>query len=303
MSKAILNNVGNNYAAAILSIESNGTKNAVDSMVTREGLADMYHGVTDFLSTKLKKLTNLFKSETRKMAEELADGFEDNGRVRELLAMSSDIVKVMKTVRSLEDYQFLDVPVITGLKSNLHVTSTMLAKAIDGIPASIKKHLIELETITSSILVNPDFRLTRQYAFKTAEATERYTVLHNVISSTIDPTKYVDRMPLKDVLPSIASVERIQQSLLLAVRQVSATSLKDVYKKSDDIDRLVSSIYASSKEHDYVISKPLLDGFVLYTEAVSKLITAYATVIYIIGGSIDTLQHAINIIKKHHKDK
>ncbi|RIB35300.1 MAG: hypothetical protein BXU00_02100 [Candidatus Nanoclepta minutus] len=279
-------NLVKNLQSRVSLLEKRSSK-LVDSKSFYETIGDLKKRL-DYLEEKIEKLNNLIDKDTinsikninslKTKLEILENEYKNLIKDSDLLEVKTELVKIEKRLRSLEEYEKFDelVSEINNIKSSINVFSneieTLKVKSIDR--ESLKEYASKIEYLENSLkereskikqilseILNINDKLDKI-------ETERIAVLEESINKSI----YDLKTEIENIRKNIGNIDLLRNIDEDDIRRIrNLKSYEDLYSKIINLENRLNSVITSLYSIEEEIKNTLSEGYGKYSNRIKAL--------------------------------
>jgi len=261
------------------------------SVLSNEGIGDVFKSISDFFSSKIESFVNIFRSN----GDELKN-MNFNGK--QLFKLSKDINEIEKKY-SFSTIRPIEVSTIMGLKVNLLDLTGSVNKGVDIINENLLKSLDELDSVVSKMLADEEFRKSVRKSYDFDYVMRAQIALGQIVEDVIDSKSTKEVFTVGELIPNVNSLNVVNKQLIDVNKKINEKTLKKVEEEIDKITEKVEALYEAMSDKD--IDKASKQSLLVLSnglEQVAKLITNSISVYYILMKENDTMVNTVKNIKQ-----
>lgn len=257
--------------------------------------------VGNFFTSRLAEIQDLFSVSSNRLSK--VDKKDISEQMKTILKLQTQFAAMQSKV-DYSTVRNVETPVMLGQRLNVLDIVTKLNSII----TEINKHLLQdidnVDTIVSKMIADAQHRKTIHITNKFEDIGNRSSAVAEVIDAAIDPNGTLDRMPIGQVIPNIASIKDILEGLkelngMFTYKQILLVK-KAVIKLSDKVETLYD-VLASDFDETITVSKGSLNEVSYGLENLAKYVTNSVTIFYILNQTSDNVKVMIELLKRFEK--
>lgn len=279
-------------------VEHNKLINAVPDTTYRAHALSVEDGevlskVADYFSNKLKIAGSNLTASISRIFESGTEASITRSELREYKKSIDNIKLKVK----YNDVSAIMIPVTLGMKTDLYTAVNEIVYVSDVLKKDVPATINKLDVVVSKMLTSKDFR-TSGRPFKDSTVEDVYKKLDTVLNKLLDPTGVNDRMSVRELLPNLSSLEEIVSNLSNLSELADKKILKNIVKQSNEVSKNIDFLYNEYKNNNTEVKKERLIELGYYLEEGARTITAYVSIVHLIGQFKDTFKHLLKALDK-----
>jgi len=269
-----------------------------DALAT-EDMGMYINKVGDFFTNKIVEIKSLFGSSAERLDK--IDKKDISEHIKSILKLQKDFTTIKEkveyaTVRNVE------TPVMLGQQVGMLDIVTKLKPLVAEINKSLLKDIDNVDTVVSKMIADVEHRKSVRINNKFNDIDKREDAITRAVNEIIGANGTKDRLPIKEVIPNISSIE----GLLNDLKELNGAfdykhivlvkaAVKKLYEKAETLHETLTD------EELGMVSKGSLNELAYGLESLAKYITNSVTVFYILNQTTDNVKAMIKILQRFEK--
>lgn len=244
--------------------------------ISNESVGSFISGITEFFSSKLSNLSNLFRSNVNDRLKFKSDN-KLNAYVVELkneLKKTSIFSKI-----TYNEISKMKVPTVIGLNTTYPQAAKEILPLLDLIKNNTFVFLDRLDVVTSKMIADPEYRM------KVAPGTADYDIIS--ATDTLDKTlkklfstkQIADMDNFGNLFPNNNSVKSTAEILINAGSGITLDNIKELDERIASITEKIDVLVDQTKDKNYEMSKEVMKSYSNMISSCSNYVTSCVSVV------------------------
>lgn len=231
--------------------------------------------IASFFTNKLSAISATFLTNATRSEKTLTNDY--NVFIKDIVALSKDIENIKSKV-SFIDVEKMSIPIMLGMRTDLYKTAMVLKEATTLIAKELPKAIDECDSYVAKVISDKNVRTATRgvLGYNTTSRTLRHE-LEKMLETIIDPNSVIDKKTIREMLPNLNSLNKIQSLLIDSAEDATLDNLKHITEASKRIAEKTDSFYNIITTTDMVISKVIIGELSYVLEETANNITLAVT--------------------------
>jgi len=250
-----------------------------------------------FFTRKIDDIKSAFGSNTERLDNVSKKDMTEH--VKTILKLQKDFISIKEKV-GFTKVLHVETPVMLGQKVSMLEIITNIKPLINDIDKNLLKDIDDVDTVVSKMIADVEHRKSIKITNKFKDIGKRDSEILSVMDSIIDKNGTKDRLPMKNVISNISSIETVLSELkelngIFTYNKVIKVkeSIKKLYEKTDTLHELLNE-----SEDFGTTSKAAINELAYGLENIAKYITESITVFYVLNQTTDNVKAMIKLLQR-----